>query len=101
MALALPFGMRETFAYVGLKADTFTGGIVGSMVGATIGAVGGLLLANHDKYVGKKRQELIGGAFLSGASLGATLGSVIAAGGSSAQSNCPSCPNVATNPAAS
>lgn len=67
------------------------------MVGAAIGAVGGLMLANHDRYVGKEREELIGGAFLSGASLGATLGSVIAAGQSNS-SNCPVCPNVATNP---
>jgi hypothetical protein len=72
---------------------------VGSLVGAAIGAVGGLLLANHDKYVGKEREELIGGAFLSGASLGATLGSVVAAG-SSSSNNCPVCPTVATNPGA-
>ena len=68
---------------MGPQASVFTGGIIGSVVGGIIGAIGGMILAEYDGgYSRIEREELIGGAFVGGVSLGSTLGAVIAAGSS-------------------
>jgi hypothetical protein len=68
---------------MGPQTSAFVGGIIGSVVGGIVGAIGGMVLSEYDGGYSKlEREELIGGAFVGGVSLGATLGAVVAAGSS-------------------